>query len=103
MARGDQRKGERARPPRVLWGRRVWSPPKLLGFPTLRTPSLLAPWGFPQRSPLSLESDKETKKVKDGASSQPSEFVPSGHSGTPSIPGEVSLLFCSPVAPWITR
>lgn len=79
--------GERARPGQ--FGEEGLVPTYTAGMSTVCTPSLLGPRGFPQRSPLSLKSDKETKKVDDGPSSPPlcpSEFVPSSGSGAPSFP-----------------
>lgn len=79
--------GERARPGQ--FGEEGLVPTYTAGISTVCTPSLLGPRGFPQRSPLSLKSDKETKKVDDGPSSPPlcpSEFVPSSGSGAPSFP-----------------
>lgn len=79
--------GERARPGQ--FGEEGLVPTYTAGISTVCTPSLLGPRGFLQRSPLSLKSDKEIKKVDDGPSSPPlcpSEFVPSSGSGAPSFP-----------------
>lgn len=63
--------GEGERAHSGLFGKEGLVPTYTAGISTVCTSSLLGPRGFPQRSPLSLKSDKETKKVDDGPSSLP--------------------------------